>query len=68
MLDTAKIAALLLMHGGGAAEFLSVDNVPGPVLSLIAVPTTSGTGSQAKTTPRTPVAEDLETRLKAGFD
>jgi len=49
-LDTAKLVATLLAHGGTAAEYLGVDRVPGPVAPLVAVPTTSGTGSQATQT------------------
>lgn len=50
VLDTAKVVALLLTHGGDPASYLSVNNVPGPLCPLIAVPTTSGTGSQATQT------------------
>ena len=49
-LDTAKVVALLLAHGGHAADYLGVDHAPGPVAPLVAVPTTSGTGSQATQT------------------
>jgi alcohol dehydrogenase len=49
-LDTAKLAAVLLAHGGHPAEYVGVDHVPGPVAPLITVPTTSGTGSQATQT------------------
>ncbi len=50
VLDTAKLAALLLTHGGTPADYLGVDAVPGPVVPLVAVPTTSGTGSQSTQT------------------
>lgn len=49
-IDTAKLAAALLAHGGDAVDYLGVDRVPGPIEPLIAVPTTSGTGSQATQT------------------
>ncbi|WP_227356470.1 iron-containing alcohol dehydrogenase family protein [Haladaptatus salinisoli] len=49
-LDTAKVAAILLTHGGSADDYLGVDRVPGPVVPTVAVPTTSGTGSQATQT------------------
>lgn len=49
-LDTAKVLALLAAHGGSPADYLGVDRVPGPVPPVVAVPTTSGTGSQATQT------------------
>lgn len=49
-IDTAKLAAARLAHGGDPTEYLGVDRVPGPVAPLVAVPTTSGTGSQATQT------------------
>lgn len=49
-LDTAKMVALLLAHGGEPADYIGVDLVPGPIAPLVAVPTTSGTGSQATQT------------------
>lgn len=49
-LDTAKVVAALLAHGGPASEYLGVDRVPGPVVPMVAIPTTSGTGSQATQT------------------
>lgn len=49
-IDTAKMIATLSSHGGDAAEYIGVDTVPGPIAPLVAVPTTSGTGSQATQT------------------
>jgi alcohol dehydrogenase class IV len=49
-LDTAKVVALLLAHGGDASDYLGVDRAPGSIAPLVAVPTTSGTGSQATQT------------------
>lgn len=45
-MDLAKITAVLYTHGGAADSYFGFDNVPGPVLPLICVPTTSGTGSE----------------------
>ena len=45
-MDLAKILAILVTHGDGPERFFSFDNVPGPVLPLVCVPTTAGTGSE----------------------
>ena len=45
-MDLAKIVAVLVTHGGEPSKYFGFDNVPGPVLPLICVPTTAGTGSE----------------------
>ncbi|MEZ6064650.1 MAG: iron-containing alcohol dehydrogenase [Planctomycetaceae bacterium] len=45
-IDLAKIIAVVATHGGSFADYFHFDNIPGPVLPLIAVPTTAGTGSE----------------------
>lgn len=45
-MDLAKIAAAVHAHRGEYRDYLGFDRIPGPVLSLICVPTTAGTGSE----------------------
>lgn len=45
-MDVAKIVAVLLKHGGKPADYFGFDRVPGSIAPLIAIPTTSGTGSE----------------------
>lgn len=45
-MDLAKIVAVLLAHGGQVRDYVGECKVPGPVLPLVCVPTTSGTGSE----------------------
>lgn len=63
-LDMAKCVALLLAHGGQAQDYYGELKVPGPILPLIAIPTTAGTGSEV-----TPVAvlSDSKRNLKIGI-
>jgi alcohol dehydrogenase len=46
-IDTAKTAALLATHGGRVEDYAGWAKVPGPVLPLLVVPTTAGSGSEA---------------------
>jgi alcohol dehydrogenase class IV len=45
-LDTAKSIGLMLGNAGNIRDYIGLDKVPGPGAPVIAVPTTSGTGSE----------------------
>lgn len=62
-LDAAKVVALLSRFDGPLDRYYGENLVPGPVLPVVAVPTTAGTGSEV-----TPVAvvSDPDRALKVG--
>ncbi len=45
-IDLAKAVAVLLRYGGSAEDYFGQHMVPGPILPLVAVSTTAGTGSE----------------------
>ncbi len=45
-LDVAKAVALIGRFGGKITDYEGVGKVPGPVIPMIAIPTTAGTGSE----------------------
>lgn len=63
-IDMAKMASVLLTNRGEVGDYFGTDNIPEPGLKKIAIPTTSGSGSEA-----TPIAvlSDTENQVKKGI-
>jgi alcohol dehydrogenase class IV len=62
-MDLAKITAAVLAHGGSPRDYVGEDMVRGPVLPLICVPTSAGTGSEVSAAA---VLTDQENKIKVG--
>jgi len=45
-MDVAKALSIVMTHGGVLSDYEGEGTVPGPVIPIVCVPTTSGTGSQ----------------------
>jgi alcohol dehydrogenase class IV len=63
-IDTAKGLSVLLAHGGCGQDYIGTDKIPGPGISVIAIPTTAGTGSE---TTNIAIFSDTEKELKVGM-
>src|SRR5262245_39525753 len=63
-MDLAKLSATLLSHPGTPRTFVGDDKIPGPILPLICVPTTAGTGSEVSAAA---VVTDTENKIKVGI-
>lgn len=64
VIDLAKAVAAVYTHGGSPSDYYGENQVPGPVLPIIAIPTTAGTGSEVTTVS---VLSDPERALKVGI-
>jgi alcohol dehydrogenase class IV len=63
-MDLAKVTALVLAQGGTATDYFGEDKIRGPVLPLICVPTTAGTGSEVSAAA---VFTDTDNHVKASI-
>ncbi|MCI0682792.1 MAG: iron-containing alcohol dehydrogenase [Gemmataceae bacterium] len=63
-MDLAKLSATLLTHSGTPRTFVGDDKIPGPIMPLICVPTTAGTGSEVSAAA---VVTDTENKIKVGI-
>ena len=60
-MDVAKAAGLLATYGGDVMDYVGVEKVAGPVVPMIAIPTTAGTGSEVTASS---VITDSDTNFK----
>lgn len=63
-MDLAKAVAVVLAHGQTPRDFVGEDRIPGPVLPLVCIPTTAGTGSEVSAAS---VLTDTANQMKVGI-
>ena len=63
-MDLAKITAVLLTHGGQLRDYVGDGKVPGPIMPLVCLPTTAGTGSEVSAAT---VLTDTDNHIKVGI-
>jgi alcohol dehydrogenase class IV len=67
-MDVAKMSAILLAYGGKADDYVGDSRVPGPVLPVVCVPTTAGTGSEVSHAAAfTDTANQVKTGLLSNY-
>ncbi len=64
VIDLTKATAVLHAHGGSLRDYYGENLVPGPVMPLVAVPTTAGTGAEVTTVA---ILSDPDRALKIGI-
>ncbi len=62
-MDLAKITAAILTHGGNIPDYVGDSKIPGPIMPLVNIPTTSGTGSEVSAAS---VLTDTANKCKVG--
>lgn len=60
-MDLAKVVAAVLTHGGTGQQYAGFGNIPGPIMPLVCVPTTAGTGSEVS---HAAVLTDTQNQMK----
>jgi alcohol dehydrogenase class IV len=63
-MDLAKATALVTAHGGALRDYVGDEKVPAPVLPVVCVPTTAGTGSEVSAAA---VLTDTDHQMKVGI-
>jgi alcohol dehydrogenase class IV len=63
-MDLAKVTAIVLTHGGTPSLYVGDGKVPGPIMPVLCVPTTAGTGSEVSAAA---VLTDTENQIKVGI-
>jgi len=63
-MDLAKITAVILAHSGTPRDYIGEFKIPAPILPLVCVPTTAGTGSEVSAAS---VLTDTENQIKVGI-
>jgi len=63
-MDLAKVTSVVLTYGGTPSGYFGDGKVPGPVLPIICMPTTAGTGSEVSAAA---VLTDTENQIKVSI-